>query len=460
MIRRSIYKRLSLLFLCFDLLSLSALYGIILRNQAFAYTDLAFLLPAFALNIFWISFFIIHRLYEFFRAMSPGQVIGRTLRALAFFSFLSLFLWNISRPLDLEMYVFLLFQMSFALSTLLLRVLAYYTLFYYRSLGHNLRNYVILGDSEEGRYLQDFFNKRPALGYTFKGFFNVESHKDNQGALDALKGHIKRHDVHVIYSCLSPTHSDLLEEIIDFAQSKLIKICIIPRMLRFYAEGCRVYKHDGLPILDVSYIPLENEFNRWIKRAFDIVFSLCVFVLFLSWMLPVFGLLIKISSRGPILFLQLRHGKQNRPFLCYKFRTMSMDYSRSDESDTLQATKNDHRVTLIGRLLRKTSLDEMPQFINVLQGKMSVVGPRPHAVAMNRNFSQQIEKFSLRHSVKPGITGLAQIKGYRGEIHSPYDLMGRIRLDKFYVRNWSFGLDVRIIFATLRSLIANADKSY
>ena len=196
--------------------------------------------------------------------------------------------------------------------------------------------------------------------------------------------------------------------------------------------------------------------QMFLKRALDVTLSLLVIVFMLSWLFPLIAILIKSTSRGPVLFKQLRHGKDNVPFYCYKFRTMKVN----DTADSQQAVKNDPRVTKVGAFLRKSSLDELPQFINVLRGEMSIVGPRPHAVKMNEVFSEEIENFMFRHAVKPGITGLAQSKGFRGETIDFYDLHSRCRLDLFYIKNWSIMLDLQIIFWTPLSLILKNHRAY
>ncbi|MFC4874878.1 sugar transferase [Negadavirga shengliensis] len=199
-----------------------------------------------------------------------------------------------------------------------------------------------------------------------------------------------------------------------------------------------------------------NESQLMLKRFLDVSISLALFILVFFWLFPLIGLLIKIGSKGPVFFKQLRHGKNNVPFYCYKFRTMRLN----KEADTKQATKNDPRVTRFGAFLRKSSLDELPQFFNVLKGEMSIVGPRPHAIPMNNKFSQEIDNFMYRHTVKPGITGLAQAKGYRGETRDFFDIYSRCKLDIFYVNNWSPLLDIKIILWTAVSLIMGNDKAY
>jgi|SRR5690554_1602981 len=192
------------------------------------------------------------------------------------------------------------------------------------------------------------------------------------------------------------------------------------------------------------------------KRIFDVVFSVFVMVFIFPWLFPLTALTIKLTSPGPVLFKQLRHGKDNIPFYCLKFRTMV----KNNDADTLQASKNDKRVTKVGKFLRRTSLDELPQIINVLRGEMSIVGPRPHTIPMNEIFAQEIDNFMFRHAVKPGITGLAQAKGYRGETKNFYDIHSRYKLDMFYVKNWCIYFDSLIIIQTVYSLWFKNDRAY
>lgn len=192
------------------------------------------------------------------------------------------------------------------------------------------------------------------------------------------------------------------------------------------------------------------------KRVFDLIVSVFVTVFVLSWLFPLIGILIKLDSKGSVLFKQQRHGRGNKVFYCYKFRTMV----KNNEADTRQATQNDARITRVGKFLRKSSLDELPQVLNVLLGDMSIVGPRPHAVPMNLEFAKEIGGFMQRHRVKPGITGLAQCKGYRGEIINFQELHSRFRLDFFYVRKWCLLFDIKIVIETVVSLMTRNEKAY
>lgn len=192
------------------------------------------------------------------------------------------------------------------------------------------------------------------------------------------------------------------------------------------------------------------------KRFFEIISISIFLILIASWLFPIIAFLIKLESRGPVFYRQLRHGQNNVPFYCLKFRSMKFD----PQGQFKQATKGDTRVTKVGAFLRKSSLDELPQLLNVLVGEMAIVGPRPHAIPMNKEFAEKMENFMCRHMVKPGITGLAQAKGYRGEINDAFDMNARLRLDLFYIKNWSFVLDMKIILWTINSLIYKSKNVY
>jgi len=201
---------------------------------------------------------------------------------------------------------------------------------------------------------------------------------------------------------------------------------------------------------------LRDDSQVMAKRIFEI-FAVSIFlVLIASWLFPIIALVIKMESEGPVFYKQLRHGQNNVPFNCLKFRSMKFE----PKSDFKQATKNDDRVTKFGAFLRKSSLDELPQLLNVLKGDMSIVGPRPHAIPMNKEYAHKIENFMFRHMVKPGITGLAQAKGFRGEINGVFDMNARLKYDLFYIKNWGFLFDIKIILWTFHSLIFNNEKAY
>ena len=199
----------------------------------------------------------------------------------------------------------------------------------------------------------------------------------------------------------------------------------------------------------ITHHQFYDNFNPFLKRGFDIVFSGFIIVFLLSWMYPLFALIIKLQSHGPVFYKQLREGKDGSHFMCLKFRSMHLN----DESDSSWTKVNDPRVTSFGVFLRRTSLDEFPQFLNVFIGSMSIVGPRPHPIQLNNLYRDHIEKFSLRHHAKPGVTGLSQMKGYRGSITNYHQMSARVKLDRFYIQHWTFLLDLKIILLTIPATI-------
>jgi Undecaprenyl-phosphate glucose phosphotransferase len=303
--------------------------------------------------------------------------------------------------------------------------------------------------------MRKFFRLHPEFGFRFLGYFDQNVVNREVHPLEDLDSFCKSNEVHEIYCCLPYTDNTKVKGLIDFGLSNLIKVKLITDYRGFFSRGVYLERYDNIPVLNVAAVPLDERNNQIVKRIFDIIFSSCVTILVLSWMIPLIALIIKLDSKGPVFFKQKRAGKGNRPFNCLKFRTMVVHHS-----EFKQATKNDVRVTAVGRFLRRTSLDEFPQFINVLKGQMSIIGPRPHPIKLNEEFSPRIEKFMARHYIKPGITGLAQAKGYRGETINDHSMRGRVKLDRFYIENWTFILDLKILVATIISFTKSDPQAY
>jgi putative colanic acid biosynthesis UDP-glucose lipid carrier transferase len=230
----------------------------------------------------------------------------------------------------------------------------------------------------------------------------------------------------------------------------------VPNLAYFFSKPVVVDYVRDMPVLSLRSEPLQDVGNRFKKRILDVVISLLVVIFVLSWLIPLIGLLILLESRGPIFFKQARTGKNNQPFMCLKFRSMKPN----KDADAKQATKNDNRVTKLGRILRKTSLDEFPQFINVLKGEMSLVGPRPHMVKHTDDYSQVVDQYMIRHFLKPGITGWAQVNGFRGEITEPKQIKMRVQNDLWYLENWNIWLDIKIMFLTVYTILIGDKKAY
>jgi undecaprenyl-phosphate galactose phosphotransferase/putative colanic acid biosynthesis UDP-glucose lipid carrier transferase len=239
----------------------------------------------------------------------------------------------------------------------------------------------------------------------------------------------------------------------------MVRIRYIPDFQQ-YTKTNRVqvsfYGNGNIPVLMLRKEPLEIPLNRIVKQIFDFCFSLLVIVFLFSWLFPILILFIKLDSRGPVFFVQNRSGRDNESFPCYKFRTMYVN----DKAHVAQATKNDPRITKVGAFLRKTSLDELPQFFNVFLGNMSVVGPRPHMLSHTEQYSELIDNFLVRHYAKPGITGWAQVNGYRGETKELADMEGRVEHDIWYIENWSFLLDIKIIWKTFSGVLVGDKQAF
>jgi Undecaprenyl-phosphate glucose phosphotransferase len=342
----------------------------------------------------------------------------------------------------------------FVLSFFLWKLLMWYGSSLWTDRGRATRRYILVGDTHLAREVRRYFLIHADEGFRFCGFFPWDA--DGGAPLDQIKNFCEANRVDELHCCLPRATHAALRRVVDFGMNELIKIKLISDPRSFEQRTLALGRYDQVPVFDVSTIPLDSVRNLRIKRIFDLVFSLGVTVLVLSWMVPLIGLVIKLNSPGPIFFRQRRSGRDNRPFFCLKFRTMVVN----TEADSRQATLDDPRVTRVGVFLRKSSLDEFPQFLNVLRGEMSVVGPRPHPIKLNEKFRPLINKYMIRHYVKPGVTGLAQVMGYRGETRLIRDMRNRITLDRFYIENWSLYFDIKIILMTFISVIRGSDKAY
>jgi Undecaprenyl-phosphate glucose phosphotransferase len=255
----------------------------------------------------------------------------------------------------------------------------------------------------------------------------------------------KEFPISELYVSLSGYSEDEIEELSLFCDNHFIRLRLVFNWKKVGSQNLSVVNFNQTNILKLSLTPLDDQYNAIVKRGFDLLFSLLVAILLFSWLFPILAFAVKLSSPGPVFFKQKRSGLNNKGFNCYKFRSMK----QNAEADAKQATQNDPRITKVGAFLRKTSLDELPQFINVIKGQMSIVGPRPHMLKHTEQYSNLVGNFMNRHAIKPGITGLAQIKGYRGEIDDFSLLQNRVRLDRFYVNNWTLFFDIKIVFLTV-----------
>lgn len=338
------------------------------------------------------------------------------------------------------------------------KFLSFFLLKYYRQSGNNYRNVVVFGQSKSAQNVASLFNNRQDLGYRFQGYFSDKHSKlkDCLGTINDGLEFIEKKGIEELYCEENSITRQKLIEIRKFCNKNKIKISLIPENKAIYSKNFTLEHYGTIPILKPKQLPFESFETHFIKRVFDIVFSLLVCVFLLSWLLPILWVIVKLDSKGKFFFIQKRDGINGKQFYCYKIRSMKAN----NLADKISTTKGDARITKVGFFLRKTSLDELPQFFNVLKGDMSVVGPRPHMNIQTVKYLIEIDNYILRNSVKPGITGLAQVSGYRGEVKKKSDIENRVRLDIFYIENWSFFLDLKIIVQTILNVFRGQEKAY
>ncbi|MEC3906315.1 exopolysaccharide biosynthesis polyprenyl glycosylphosphotransferase [Tamlana sp. 2201CG12-4] len=323
----------------------------------------------------------------------------------------------------------------------------------------NLRNVVIIGSGSGIAELKNIFNRQRELGYNIKASFSDSYDNDTTGNINDSFNFLKNdNSIDELYCAIDELSEKQINEYVKYANLNHCNIKFVPNTSKLFTKRLHTDYYNYLPVLSIKEGSLSNDINKFLKRTFDILFSLFVIIFVLSWFSIILFILLKMESKGPLFYRHKRNGINYKEFYCYKYRSLTV----TKETKGTYVKQDDHRVTKIGRFLRRTSIDELPQFINVLKGEMSVVGPRPHMLSYTDDYSKKIDKYSFifRHHVKPGITGLAQIKGYRGEVESDKDIINRIKYDNFYIENWSLLLDINIIIQTILNVVKGDEKAY
>ena len=405
----------------------------------------------------WIMIAILVKYYEVYRFTTPVEIISKLVKQFSVFLLVVIAFFPFAKTAIFSGKAIAIYM---SVSFFIIVTFKYFWFFYlkkYRIVtGSNFRNAVIIGYTPEAIRLKDVFDTRKDYGYRFLGFFSdKKQNPEVKGKIDDIKEYVLANKVDEIYCSLNEISNEKLKELVEFVDDNSKVIKFIPDTKEIYSKNLRLDYYELFPVLSLQKTQLHNPFIKGLKRVFDIVFSLFVIIFLLSWLIPLLALLIKLESKGPVFFKQGRPGMDEKEFFCYKFRSMQVNGFTEQE-----ASKNDPRVTKMGKLMRKTSMDELPQFFNVLLGDMSVVGPRPHLWSQNKAYASKIKKYMVRHYVKPGITGLAQVKGFRGEIETEDDMVNRIKLDVFYIENWSLLMDIKIIFQTVFNIFKGEDKAY
>ena len=426
-----------------------------------SHVDQVSMVHVLLINFIWFNVTQISRLYHDIFSKDAVPTIKQSLISLVLFAALVCSLLYLMPEFTVKNYLILYMLLVFSLLFLTGKICF---LLFRRSHRARLRQYtriVIVGAGPVGVELARVMASKISMGYRVVGFF------DDKPALQAgdvyILGkvgdcirYVKEHGIKEIYCALPDRALDKIKKLMREADHEMLRFKLVPDVKDYFKKNVNVRMLGHFPVISPRIEPLENMTNKVFKRLFDVVFSIMVIVFIMSWLVPILAFLIKSGSEGPVFFKQIRSGKDNEPFRCWKFRSMRMN----TDSDSKQASKDDSRITRLGAFLRKTSLDELPQFFNVLKGEMSIVGPRPHMIQHTSEYSKLIEEFMVRHLVLPGITGWAQVCGFRGETSEDGAMENRVAADIWYLENWSMLLDLKIAFLTFWQVLRGHKNAY
>jgi putative colanic acid biosynthesis UDP-glucose lipid carrier transferase len=413
------------------------------------------------INLIWVLIALGGRTYSGAIILNFEAFTKRTVQVFLLWVIGLLFYLFFSRQYDLSRLFIFACIIGFAAGLLVNRFIYIGISNYFRRTNFLHNNVLIIGFNATAKKLEEYFSEE-GINSRVVGFVEEEANVKELSRHPIITDISKtveaaiEMEVQEIYSTITPEQNPLIYSLMNKAEMECIRFKIVPDFNLFINKPVVINYIGELPVLSLRSEPLDDMGNRIKKRILDLLVSVPVTLLILTWLIPLMALLIKLSSRGPVFFKQMRNGRNNKPFVCYKFRSM---YINTD-ADARQARRNDERITPIGRFIRKTSLDEFPQFINVLIGNMSLVGPRPHMLKHTSQYSQVVENFMVRHFVKPGITGWAQVNGYRGEITEMAQLENRVFLDLYYLENWSIWLDIRILFMTIYGIVKGEKNAF
>lgn len=391
------------------------------------------------------------------------QIIGTAFKSVASFAILAGVSLAAGQFMDVWSYLFAGYIIGLFICVLAFRLLLRLAIKRSRLQGKNVQYAILVGGTESNTLLYNELSEQQWARYKVEGYFdgspNLQFSEECAylGTLDKVIGFLRRTPrIECLFCCLPPERKDTIREIIDYCENHLIRFYNVPYVYGYLLNQTNFRMIGQVPCLGLRKEPLNRVRNKLLKRGFDIAFS----VVFLCTVFPIVLLVVAIVTEctmpGPIFFVQKRNGLNDKVFKCYKFRSMRVN----GDSDRLQATRDDPRITRWGHILRKLNIDEMPQFINVLLGDMSIVGPRPHMIKHTEEYSKLISKYMVRHFVKPGITGWSQINGFRGETKKLVDMQNRIKYDIWYIEHWTFALDLYIIYRTIVNFLRGEDQAY
>ena len=413
------------------------------------------------LNVSWFLLTFISRTYSGEAFNRFEWFIKRTAQVYFLWIISAMFYLFFLRKYQLSRgFIFTLF-IAFGFGLLLNRFLYLGIHIYLKKSNRLLNKVIIIGYNNTAKKLANYFTEE-GLNIQLVGFTEESSNVTELSyfpILTEIKNTVaiaKKMDVHEIFSTIPPEQNQFIYTILHEAERECIRFKVVPDFTSLIKTPVVIDYIRDLPILSLRRDPLDNIGNQIKKRVLDLAVSFLVVIFILSWLIPLLGLLIMLESKGPVFFSQQRSGKNNKKFNCLKFRSMRIN----QEAESKQATKYDQRITRVGKFLRRTSLDEFPQFINVLKGEMSLVGPRPHMVKHTSDYSKIVDNFMIRQFLKPGITGWAQINGFRGQITDNQQLKSRITSDLWYLENWTIWLDIRILFLTVYKIVKGDENAF
>lgn len=416
---------------------------------------------AFFINFLWITISLLIGLYDEKIINAFESFSQKTTHV--YFIWITLIFIMLSYDVQLgDIIEPLVYFSCFALICISVNRFFYLGIKKYLSLQHDMVNRVlIIGFNETAKKLAKYLEE-DGLNTKLMGFVENEENMHELTTypvfpdIENTVNVAKQLHIHEIFSTISPEQNSIIYKLISDAEDQCLRFKVVPSFSSHVNSAVVIDFINDLPVLSMRADPLEDVGNRMVKRMFDVFISGLVIIFILSWLIPLVAILILLDSKGPVFFTQLRTGLTDNPFYCYKFRTMRVNI----ESDSKQATKHDSRVTRLGAFLRKTSIDEFPQFFNVFRGEMSLVGPRPHMLKHTSEYAKIVDHYMIRQMLKPGITGWAQVNGLRGEITNPLQIQQRVASDLWYLEHWSIWLDIKIMFLTVYKVFAGDKHAY
>ncbi len=396
----------------------------------------------------------------YYRRVRSYQVVQKTIGSMILFMlvwWLVVSLLNLGIAFNKSIIIFFVFISILIVS---LRLIYHTFLKLRRQNGSNICKVIYIGSGSNIRELYKEMTQHLTTGYNVVGYFDKERNSmfDEKctylGSEEQVIEYMNHNNIDSVYCGLPSKESNVILPVINYCEGHLIRFFSVPNFRNYCRRRVSLEMFSNVPLLTIHQEPLNISYNRIIKRLFDIVFSLCFLLTAFIPICIIVGIITKITSPGPIFFKQKRHGLDGKEFCMYKFRSMHVN----SDADKLQATKDDPRKTKFGNFMRKTNIDELPQFFNVLLGDMSIVGPRPHMLLHTEEYSKLISTYMVRHFIKPGVTGWAQVTGFRGETKELSEMKGRVKADIWYMEHWMFTLDLYIIYKTVANVIGRKDS--